>query len=207
MEYLDIYDSSGNFLGKESRDKVHADGLWHKTIHCWLYDDLGNVYFQIRSDSKKMYTTASGHVLAGETLEQAFAREVKEEIGIDVDMKKAEMIEMLVWKMDKKKADGTIWRDRAFSNAYANKISAKTADFVFDQSEVAGIVKIKASDALKILTGEIKTAKATKISCVEQEIQVSIDDFLINPHEIGLIKYGRILQFIIEETKLTKEKK
>ena len=38
-EYLDYYDENGNYLGKETRVKVHAGGLWHKTIHCWLYDD------------------------------------------------------------------------------------------------------------------------------------------------------------------------
>ena len=32
MEYLDIYDDEGNFLGKEERGIVHEKGLWHKTF-------------------------------------------------------------------------------------------------------------------------------------------------------------------------------
>ena len=200
MEYLDYYDANGNFLGSETRDRVHGLGLWHKTVHCWLYDDAGNVYFQLRSESKKMYTTASGHVSAGETLEQAFAREVLEEIGVDVDLKGAEMVEIIAWKMDKKKPDGSVWRDRAFSNAYVNKISEKTTNFVFDPNEVAGLIKIKALDALKILSKEIPAAPAEKITSEKTEpVQISLDDFLINPHEIGLVKYGRILQFIVEK--------
>ena len=45
MEYLDIYDEQGNHLGKEERSIVHKNALWHKTVHAWLYDKLGNVYF------------------------------------------------------------------------------------------------------------------------------------------------------------------
>lgn len=41
IEYLDIYDENGNLLGKENRDIVHKNALWHKTVHCWLYDNDG----------------------------------------------------------------------------------------------------------------------------------------------------------------------
>lgn len=50
MEYLDIYDEQGQLLGKEERSIVHKEGYWHNTVHCWLYDLEGNVYFQIRKD-------------------------------------------------------------------------------------------------------------------------------------------------------------
>ena len=65
MEYLDYYDEDGNYLGYRTRDEVHKEGLWHNTVHCWLYEMDGSVYFQIRSSSHKFYTTASGHVLKG----------------------------------------------------------------------------------------------------------------------------------------------
>jgi len=198
MEYLDYYDIDKNYLGKESRDVVHAKGLWHKTIHCWLYDGEGNVYFQIRTDLKKLYTTASGHVGAGETLKQAFAREVKEEIGVDVDIKNAKYIMEIVWELDRQKADGTMWRDRALANIYATKIDSKKLMFTFDENEVLGLVKVNVDDALKILQTESGTMRATKICAgnKRQEITVGFEDFLINPGEIGIIKYGRILQVI-----------
>ena len=40
MEKLDIYDEKGNFIGTEERNVVHEKGLWHKTVHCWLYDRM-----------------------------------------------------------------------------------------------------------------------------------------------------------------------
>ena len=48
MEYLDVYDEEQNFIRREKRNIVHRDALWHKTVHCWLYDSDGNIYFQIR---------------------------------------------------------------------------------------------------------------------------------------------------------------
>ncbi|MCI8394627.1 MAG: hypothetical protein HFH86_04030 [Bacilli bacterium] len=35
-----------------------------------LYVKDGNVYFQIRKDEQKLYTTASGHIKAGETIRE-----------------------------------------------------------------------------------------------------------------------------------------
>lgn len=44
MEYLDIYDKNGHYLGKEDRNIVHRDALWYNTVHCWLYDKEGNTF-------------------------------------------------------------------------------------------------------------------------------------------------------------------
>ena len=98
MEHLDIYDEYMNKIGQETRDKVHQNGLWHKTVHCWAYDNAGNIYFQIRADSGKLYTTASGHVLAGETVRDAFRREICEEIGLDMDVSDAIPLEIVFWR-------------------------------------------------------------------------------------------------------------
>ncbi len=42
MEYIDIYTENGEMIGKEDRSVVHRDALWHKTVHCWLYDKCEN---------------------------------------------------------------------------------------------------------------------------------------------------------------------
>lgn len=64
---LDIYDENGILIGTEYRKIVHEKGLWHKTVHCWLYDNYGNIFFQIKKEEKTFYTTASGHVSSGAT--------------------------------------------------------------------------------------------------------------------------------------------
>ena len=102
MEYLDIYDENGILLGKEKRNIVHRDALWHKTVHCWLYDKEGYVYFQIRKDEGTLYTTASGSIQSGEIVEQGFAREIFEEIGYKVNK-----LDEFKFILDKERSDGT----------------------------------------------------------------------------------------------------
>ena len=132
MEYLDIYDEEGNHLGKEERNVVHKNALWHNTVHCWLYDQEGNIYFQIRADKEKLYTTASGHVKVGETIKEAFGREIQEEIGYKVDYTQAKLIEVVKFVMDREEADGSVFKDRAFANVYACEFKGHLNEFDFD---------------------------------------------------------------------------
>ena len=60
-----------------------------------------------------MYTTASGHLRAGETINEGFHREIKEEIGCSIDTSDAKFIKMEPYKMDKIK-NGKPFKDRAF---------------------------------------------------------------------------------------------
>lgn len=206
MEYLDTYDENRNFLGKQPRDYVHKEGLWHNTVHCWLYDKNGNVYFQIRKDEHTFYTTASGHVLAGETIKQAFGREIKEEIGINIEYENSDLVDIVVWKMDKEKADGTMFRDRAFANVYVHEYKGNDTDFDFDVSELEGVVKVNANDALKLFENDNGEIPAQIVRCVDgkniiENRNVRLNDFLVNKHETAIGKYGDILNKVIEITK------
>lgn len=206
MEYLDIYDEEKNFLGKEERSIVHRDALWHNTVHCWLYDSTGNIYFQIRKDEEKLYTTASGHVLSGETIKEAFGREIYEEIGIKVDYEKAEFVNIYKFIMDKEKKDGTIFRDRAFSNVYICIFEGNIDEFNFDQDEVLGLVKVNAKDTLKLLvseegsvTGNVIIKNNNHNETITKEIYFK--DFLVNKGETAITKYGDVINKVIEVTK------
>ena len=205
MEYLDIYDENKNYLGRETRDNVHKNALWHNTVHCWLYDNKGNIYFQIRSDLKTFYTTASGHVLKGESIKEAFAREIKEEIGLDIDYDKAELVNIVIWKMDKENLDGTFFRDRAFANVYIYCYDDEDYHkFKFD-NELEGLVKVNAKDALELFRNEEGKIPAEIIIKKRSEnVKISRDvdfsEFLVNKHETALNKYGFILDKIIEIT-------
>lgn len=206
MERLDIYDEQGNPLGQEDRNIVHRDALWHNTVHCWLYDSMGNVYFQIRKDEKTFYTTASGHVLAGETIKEAFGREIKEEIGIQVDYEKAKLVTINKFTMDKVKKDGTIFKDRAFANVYVCEYNDSISNFNFDTNEVLGLVKINAKKALELFNDKIDSINITTITYqdnknIENKDIATKKDFLLNKGESLTEKYGPILNKIIELTK------
>lgn len=203
MEYLDVYDEHKQYVGKFERNYVHENALWHNTVHAWLYDEEGNVYFQIRKEENKLYTTASGHVVAGESIAQAFGREIYEEIGVPIAYEKAILINVYTFKMDKRKANGTMFRDRAFSNVYAYAIKTNIEDFHFDLEEINGLVKINAKQALQILEEEKGSVTGYWIKNengknVEVAKNITFDDFLINKGETGVGKYGEVLQKVIE---------
>ena len=155
----------------------------------WLYDNGGNVYFQIRKDEGKFYTTASGHVIAGEDVKEAFGREIKEEIGIDLNYNNADLVDVVKFRMDKVKSDGSVFRDRAFANVFAYEFDNNITDLHFDENEVAGLVKVNAKDALRLMKNEKGTINAEIIksengNIVTKEKEVDFNDFLVNINEI-----------------------
>lgn len=169
-----------------------------------IWDD-GSVYFQIRKDSGKFYTTASGHVLKGETIKEAFKREINEEIGLDIDSGDATLVDIVPWRMDKVKND-ILLKDRAKANVYIDLFEGDINSFKFDPKEVLGVVKVKTKDAIELFkngSGEIPaviiTTKDDKN--ISENKLVSIDDFLVMEHENAYDKYKDVLNKIIEVTK------
>lgn len=205
MEYLDTYDENGKFLGQELRSTVHKNALWHKTVHCWLYDASGNIYFQIRKEEQQLYTTASGHVQAGESVQEAFGREIKEEIGISIDYEKAILVGIYPFRLDRENADGSFFRDRAFSNVYVDEYKGTIQEFKFDPIEVSSLVKCKACEVLSLLQGESQELQAYKIEPQKDQNQeipwlIREADFLVNKGETLLGKYGDVVKKVIALT-------
>ena len=205
MEYLDIYDEDMKHIGKEERGIVHRDALWHKTVHCWLYDKRGNIYFQIRKDEGTLYTTASGHVLAGETVKEGFGREVEEELGIKVDYDSATLVDIVKFTMDKLKKDGSLFRDRAFANVYVCDFNGKYNVFNFDDNELDGVVRVNAKDTLELLKKESGFIKGTVIKKenginTAKRRNIYFEMFLVNAGETAVGKYGDVLKKVIKLT-------
>lgn len=197
MELLDVYDNFRNFIGSYPRDIVHKEGLWHNTVHCWLYDVEGNVYFQMRKDLNKLYTSASGHVGSGEQLDLAVAREVKEELGIELDKNNCRFVGTVIWT-SKEMRNGKPFIDNAYANVFLFQIDNKTK-FKFGEDEVLGLVKFKARDVISLFQNKLKEIKGLyldeKMNTLEKEYQV--DDFLMNK-DIFMKKYGFVLDLIKE---------
>lgn len=205
MEILDIYDENGNHIGCEDREVVHKNALWHKTVHCWLFDEDGYIYFQRRKEEGTLYTTASGHIKAGETVEQGFAREIFEEIGYKLDYNKAIKLDEFKFMLDKLKKDGTIFKDRAMANIFAYKFDGDLSKFNFDPEEVSGLVKVKPQDALDLFEKESGIIQGFeinfdgKINVMSHKV-VDFNEFLVNSGETAIEKYGNVLRGILKIT-------
>lgn len=199
-EMLDFYDKDMNFIGVESRENVHKNGLWHKTVHCWLYDENGNIYFQIRTDTGTLYTTASGHVQSSETIDDALRREIMEEVGYTIDTTKKELLAVDVWTMASEKK-GVKKQDNVFANVYMCRVDTNNLKFNFDGVEVSGAVRLNAGDTLNLFLGKCDTVNGTLFTNDGmREIVITPDKFLLCNGEIAILKYGRQLKFVCDRT-------
>lgn len=97
-EYLDILDKHGKPLGESyPKSIVHQKGYYHNTVHIWFYTSNGEVLLAQRSLKKAICpglwdVSVAGHVDSGETFETAATREVWEEIGLKIEVRKLSKI-------------------------------------------------------------------------------------------------------------------
>lgn len=86
-ELLETLNDAGEPAGLVPRDRVHAEGLWHRAAHVWLYDRDGNVYVQRRSPYKDLNpdcwdVSVGEHLQPGEGYYEAAQRGLREELGL-----------------------------------------------------------------------------------------------------------------------------
>lgn len=88
-ELFPLVDEQGNVIGSARRSEVHGNPtLLHPVVHCLVTNESAELLLQRRSLDKDIQpgrwdTSVGGHVLFGETIEQALFREMLEEIGIN----------------------------------------------------------------------------------------------------------------------------
>lgn len=94
-ELLDIVDKADKVVGQKWRSEINdlvADinnPLPIRSINVFIENDKGQLWIPRRASTKKLWPlsldmSVSGCVSAGETYEQAFEREVQEEVNLDV---------------------------------------------------------------------------------------------------------------------------
>lgn len=90
MEKWDLYDKDFNKLSKTANrgDKL-ADDEYHMVVNAWIINDKGEFLITQRSPNKAhayKWECTGGSALFGETDINACVREIKEELGIDIDV-------------------------------------------------------------------------------------------------------------------------
>jgi isopentenyldiphosphate isomerase len=87
LEELDVVDDGDRVLARASRSRVHDEYLIHRSVMVFVLNEDDSVFVNQRSALKQMYPgywsiAFGGHVQAGETYDDAVAREVEEETGL-----------------------------------------------------------------------------------------------------------------------------
>jgi len=89
-EIFDIVNERDEVVGQNTRREVHARGLWHRAVHVLVFNARGEVFLQKRSMRKdiaagKWDSSASGHLDTGEDYDACAVREVREELGLELE--------------------------------------------------------------------------------------------------------------------------
>jgi isopentenyldiphosphate isomerase len=89
-EVFDVVNDRNEIVGHEFRSVVHRTGLKHRAVHVLVFNSRGEIYLQKRSMSKDCFpgtwdSSASGHLDRGEEYDACAIREVREELGYELD--------------------------------------------------------------------------------------------------------------------------
>ncbi|GAB1471144.1 hypothetical protein MASR2M66_20220 [Chloroflexota bacterium] len=87
-ELLDIVNNMDEVTGQAMRSAVHQQGLQHRGVHVFLFNERGEMLIQKRSADRAnspslLDCSVSEHVQAGESYLEAAMRGLKEELGVE----------------------------------------------------------------------------------------------------------------------------
>jgi mutator protein MutT len=88
MEYWDLYDRDGNSLQKTQIRGSTNKNEYHIVVNIWIKNDNNKIILTKRDPNKpwpNKWECSGGSVVAGEDSISGAKREVKEEIGIDIN--------------------------------------------------------------------------------------------------------------------------
>ncbi len=90
-EILDLVNENDEVIGKIKRSDAYAKRLKNfRGINAFIINDKGQIWIPRRVKEKRFFplcldTSVGGHVISGETYEEAIVREVKEELNLDLN--------------------------------------------------------------------------------------------------------------------------
>jgi len=87
----DAVNEKDEVVGKATKAEIIKEGLYRRIVHVLIFDRSGRLLIVQRPSSDKAYpnqwtSSAMGHVELGEPFEEAAKRELKEELGISVNL-------------------------------------------------------------------------------------------------------------------------
>jgi isopentenyldiphosphate isomerase len=98
MELWDVYDKYRQKTGRtHERGNPMNEGDYHLVVHVWIVNDKGEFLIQKRQPWKTGWPnmwdgSAAGSAILGDSSEAAAIRETKEELGVDLDVSKGEVL-------------------------------------------------------------------------------------------------------------------
>lgn len=131
-ELWDVYDFHRNKTGKlHPRGKRLAAGEYHMTVHACVFNAEGKMLIQKRQPFKRGWSgmwdiTVGGSAVAGESSQEAIMREMREEIGLSLDLSSV-------------RPHLTVQFDEGFDDMYLIKKEVELSTLTLEYEEVADV--------------------------------------------------------------------
>jgi isopentenyldiphosphate isomerase len=141
-EYFEIFSEYGQKTGRlVERSRVHSEGLWHRSVHVWIFNRNSEILFQKRAPMKDSHpglwdVSAAGHIDPGELPVQSALREINEELGLSVSEEKLCFIDRR--KITLISQEGS-FIDREFTFIYIHEWNGDPESLTLQKKEVEKI--------------------------------------------------------------------
>lgn len=155
-ELIDILNSKGEKTGETClKSEAHKKGIYHASVHIWIFDKAKNVLIQKRTSNKDTFPnlwdiSVAGHISVGEEPLTSAVREVEEEIGMQLQKEQLHFIGTL----KKRVQHHPHLIDNELHHIYMCQVEFNIDTLKIQKEEVSAIQSIKLND----LTKKVKTA-------------------------------------------------
>lgn len=150
MEIVERFDNKRLPLNKQAERYNPTPGEYEQVTHLWIMNDKGEFLMQKRSMTKRVFpgkwSVTGGAVDLGERPVDGMYRECKEEIGVNLDPDKVEL--ML-----------SVKRKHAFIDIYLDRENFNISDFKLQEEEVEKVEWLNREQIKKLIdNGETATS-------------------------------------------------
>ena len=160
VELFDVVDENDKVVDRRPGRECLDRGLLHRAVVVFLTNPRGEVYMQKRSSDSRFHpghwtASCTGHVSAGETYLEGAEREVKEELGVECELRELGKFMTPKWEIE----NGIDWE---FITVYEGTSSSRIT--LSDESE----------DGKFVSTTEFKRLVATQPEVLTPDLILAI---------------------------------
>lgn len=138
---LNIVDENDNIIGKETRDKIHREGLLHREVGIYFITSNKEIIFQHRAKDKDLYpnlldATVGGHVEIGDDYKTSAIKEAEEETGIKIKAENLVLFKKIRKNYRLDPQTGKI--NNVWSHIYLYEFQGKLTDLKVEEGKAIG---------------------------------------------------------------------
>ena len=159
-EYVDLYDENKNLTGekifREKGKKADTpNGKYTIVVLAFIENSKGEFLFQMTSENKgSVWATSGGHVVSGQTSKEGIIEELKEELGLNIELEEIELFK-------------TYKYDNAFKDVYYIKKDINIDELVYQEDEVAYAKYLTRDEIMDLINNNGNIRKTNIDSCLD----------------------------------------